>query len=77
MYLIQSLSREKRVVKTIGNLSQNVNDLQPFYMRIQKYPFLILNFWFLVHLIFLFRSTFQQEVAKSFSFREKPRKKQN
>ena len=44
MYLIQSLSREKRVVKTIGNLSQNVNDFAAILYENSKIPFFDLKF---------------------------------
>ena len=39
MYLIELLRREKRLVKTIGNLSQNVNDFAAILYENSKIPF--------------------------------------
>ena len=44
MYLIESLRREKRLVKTIGNLSQNVNDFKAILYENSKIPFFDLKF---------------------------------
>ena len=74
MYLIESLRRDKRVVKTIGNLSQNVNDFSAILYENSKIPFFDLKFLVSGPTGFLLRSTFQQEVAKSVSLREKSRK---
>ena len=44
MYLIESLRREKRLVKTIGNLSQNVNDFTAILYENSKLPYFDLKF---------------------------------
>ena len=44
MYLIESLRREKRLVKTIGNLNQNVNDFAAILYENSKIPFFDLKF---------------------------------
>ena len=44
MYLIESLRREKRLVKTIGNLNQNVNDFAAVLYVNSKVPFFDLKF---------------------------------
>ena len=44
MYLIESLRREKRLVKTIGNLSQNVNDFTAILYENSNIAFFDLKF---------------------------------